>query len=92
MQADQNSHRVYVTLKSADIALFRFLLESYSHLALFTMVSRGGGQRPAVLKLRHAPDAGADLEHALHAMAETVSFDIVPAPLLRTTGSAEKTP
>lgn len=92
MRTDQNSRRMYVAIDPSNIAMFRFLLEGYGHLALFTMVSRGVAGRPAVLKLRHAPDFGHALEQALQDMSAILSFTILPAPLQPLPALAEKTP
>lgn len=71
------SHHLYVALAPADIALFRFLLEAYDNLAIFTVVDR----KRTVLKLRHAPGALQELRSALADIASIISFTILPSPL-----------
>lgn len=50
-------------LETGDVAMFRFLLEAYDNLAMFTVLER----RPALLKVFFPPE---NKKHVLKALAE----------------------
>jgi hypothetical protein len=67
-----------VELAPADVAMFRFLLEGYGHLAMFTTVDR----RRTVLLVRFAPGAEEAVGRALKAIGEEISLRIVAPTII----------
>lgn len=70
------SARVYVRVGRKDVALFRFLLEAWDNLALFTVVDRAGG----ILMLRFSPHQERELRTFLEAVQEEISVEVVSWP------------
>ncbi|WP_035104184.1 DUF4911 domain-containing protein [Desulfohalovibrio reitneri] len=66
----------YLELAPSSIALFRFLLEPWGHLAQFTVLD----SRRAVIKVLCAPGQEKRLDRALACVAEEVDFREIPAP------------
>jgi len=65
-----------VRLATADVAMFRFLLESYENLAGFSVLER----RPALLKVFFSADMEAEVRAALAAIAATVPLEVMAWP------------
>ena len=72
----RHSACLLVRLATADVAMFRFLLESYENLAGFSVLER----RPALLKVFFSPDMGREVRAALAAIAETVPLEVAAWP------------
>lgn len=69
--------RMLVRIAPADVAMFRFLLESHENLAQFTVLEPG----TALLKVFFAPDQRALAMQALSEMAEAIEFELLPWPV-----------
>lgn len=72
----QRSRRLYLRLDKDQIAMFRFLLESHAHLALFTVVNPAQN----LLMLRFSPDAEAEVERFLRDVSRLRGLEIVFRP------------
>lgn len=66
------SCRLYIRLARKDIAVFKFLLESRDNLAYLSIIDK----HAAVLQIRYAPDARAELSDFLRQAAGEVEFGI----------------
>lgn len=79
LPAPVTAARLLVRLPSAQVGLFRFLLEAYDHLAVFTVLDR----REALLKLIYSPHEDDRVRQALTHMSEMLDLDIHPWPQTR---------
>lgn len=70
------SRSLLARIAPADIALFRFLLESYDHLAYFTVLEKD----TAILRIVYSPHCEKSVRRALDDMAQTVSFTLAEWP------------
>lgn len=77
MQRASPVDKMLVRIAPADIAMFRFLLESHENLAQFTVLER----KTALLKVFFSPDQESEALRTLAEMAEVVEFELLPWPL-----------
>ncbi len=77
LPAPEASRFLLVRLAPSSVAMFRFLLEGYGHLALFTVLDR----QAALLKLVFSPHQEGAVREALAAIAETVDIGVEAWPL-----------
>ncbi|SKA94424.1 protein of unknown function [Paucidesulfovibrio gracilis DSM 16080] len=70
--APAHSARLYVRVRREHIGLFRFLLEAWDNLALFTVVDRLRG----VLLLRFSPHQESEVRGFLAAAAEEMPLSV----------------
>lgn len=75
--APAHAARLLVRVPSAQVGLFRFLLEAHDHLASFTVLDR----REALLKLLFSPHEERRVRSALADMAEVVDVVVMPWPV-----------
>lgn len=68
--------KALVRIAPANVAMFRFLLESHENLAQFTVLEPGG----ALLKVFFSPDQEREAMRALSEMAQAVEFELLPWP------------
>ncbi|MEZ7195877.1 DUF4911 domain-containing protein [Pseudodesulfovibrio sp. 9FUS] len=73
----QWSERTYVRIAPSDIGLFRFLLEGYDNLGVFTVVNKFKG----ILLLRYSPHLKREVRTFLKAAATEMDVAILPTPL-----------
>jgi hypothetical protein len=66
-----------VRIDPSDIGLFRFLLEGYDNLGVFTVVNKFKG----ILMLRYSPHLRREVRVFLKAAAGEMRLDVLPAPL-----------
>lgn len=71
-----HSGRLLVCIASQQVGLFRFLLEAYDNLALFTVIDK----HVATLKLLFSPHQEKEVHVALDAMRQTVPFTVEKWP------------
>jgi len=71
------SDRVYVRVDPSDIGLFRFILEGYDNLGVFTVVNKFKG----ILLLRFSPHLKREVKTFLKAAGTEMKVEILPAPL-----------
>lgn len=76
LPAPAMSSRLLLRMGSKDVGMFRFLLEAYDNLALFTVLER----RPALLKLSYSPHQEEQVKQALEDILRTVPLEILPWP------------
>ena len=76
--AATRSEHVLVQAAPDQIHMFRFLLEGYDNLALFTVLNRKTG----VLKVVFSPHQRAEARAALEAVAEVIPVRIAPWPVV----------
>ncbi|MGE4291076.1 MAG: DUF4911 domain-containing protein [Desulfovibrio sp.] len=67
------SSRAYVRVARQDVALFRFLLEAWDNLALFTVVDRAGG----ILMLRFSAHQEREVRLFLEAVRSEIMVETV---------------
>lgn len=79
----QQSGRIYLRIAPADIAFFKFILESYDNLAYLSVVDK----HSAVLQLVHTSGTERETREFLETMRREVSFTEITLPP-RTTGEA----
>ena len=72
----RHSGRLLVRLAPGDVALFRFLLEAYDNLALFTVLER----RTALLKVVFSPHAEDAVRAALAEIGENIRLTVEDWP------------
>jgi len=70
----QNSARTYVRINTADIGMFRFLLEGYDNLGIFTVVNKFKG----ILLLRYSPHLKREVKVFLKAAATEMKLEVLP--------------
>ncbi|WP_319582322.1 DUF4911 domain-containing protein [uncultured Pseudodesulfovibrio sp.] len=75
--APQWSERTYLRIDPSDIGLFRFLLEGYDNLGVFTVVNKFKG----ILLLRYSPHLAREVRAFLKAAATEIELEVLPAPL-----------
>ena len=75
--APQWSERTYIRIDPSDIGLFRFLLEGYDNLGVFTVVNKFKG----ILLLRYSPHLGREMRDFLKAAATEMTVEVLPLPL-----------
>ena len=74
--APESSARIYVRVSSADIALFRFLLEAHDNLGVFTVVNKFEG----VLMVRFSPQQRREVEGFLRQAGTEMAIEVLPGP------------
>ena len=74
--APGRSGRLLIRVAPADVALFRFLLEAYENLALFTVLER----RTALLKVMFSPRQEKTVRAALAEIGESVPLTVEEWP------------
>lgn len=74
----QHSEVLYLRLARGDVALFRFLLEAWEGVALFTSLGTDNGNRETLL-LRFAPDMRSEVLRFLDAAQTEFPLDLLPA-------------
>ena len=67
------SERLYVRIPPASIGLFRFLLEGYDNLGIFTVTDKFKG----VLQLRYSPHQRREMRVFLEAAATEMELEIL---------------
>ena len=72
----RHSGRLLVRLAPGDVALFRFLLEAYENLALFTVLER----KTALLKVVFSPHAEGAVRAALTEIAASLPLSVEDWP------------
>ena len=72
-----HSSFLLLRMEPKNVAMFRFLLEAYGHLAYFTVLER----RPVLMKLGFSPDMERQVHRALDEIAESVPFTVEPWPV-----------
>lgn len=77
LPAPEGSRLLLVRLAPSSVAMFRFLLEGYGHLALFTVLDR----QAALLKLVFSPHQEGAVREALADIAKSVDIRVEPWPL-----------
>ncbi|WP_319541092.1 DUF4911 domain-containing protein [uncultured Pseudodesulfovibrio sp.] len=70
----QTSARTYIRVNTADIGMFRFLLEGYDNLGIFTVVNKFKG----ILMLRYSPHLKREAKAFLKAAATEMELEILP--------------
>ncbi len=73
LEAANQSEYLYVKVKSQDMAMFRFLLEAYDNLAMFTTLE----PKTTLVKILYSPHEKDRLERALLATQELVPIEIL---------------
>jgi hypothetical protein len=76
--AQQRSDVLYLRLARADVAMFRFLLEAWDNLALFTSLGADPGARETLL-LRFAPGLRQQVLGFLDAARTEFPLELLPA-------------
>lgn len=74
----QQSAALYLRLARGDVAMFRFLLEAWEGLALFTSLGTDGSNRETLL-LRFAPGMRAEVLRFLDTARNEFPLDLLPA-------------
>jgi len=74
--APARSSKLLVRVEPSRIAMFRFLLEGYDNLALFSVLDR----RRGVLELFFSPHQADAVRKALAAIAEELPMEVLPWP------------
>jgi len=74
----QNSEALYVRLARSDVALFRFLLEAWEGVALFTSLGTDAAGRETLL-LRFAPGMRAEVLEFVEAARTEFPLELLPA-------------
>jgi len=64
---------MYIRITPAKIGLFRFLLEGYDNLGIFTVTNKYKG----ILQLRFSPHQKREIQKFLKAAATEMNIDIV---------------
>lgn len=72
--APHASRRIYLRMRPADMAFFKFILESYDNLAYLSVVDR----HAAILQLVHSPGSGREVREFLDSMRGIASFSEIP--------------
>ncbi len=67
------SERMYIRIEPAKIGVFRFLLEAYDNLGIFTVTNKFKG----ILQLRYSPHQKRDIKQFLKSVREEVDIEIV---------------
>ncbi|NDV18789.1 DUF4911 domain-containing protein [Pseudodesulfovibrio sp. JC047] len=75
----KTSARTYIRIDTADIGVFRFLLEGYDNLGIFTVVNKFKG----ILVLRYSPHLKREVQVFLKAVATEMKMEVIPTPLGR---------
>jgi len=76
--AQLRSEALYLRLARADVAMFRFLLEAWDNLALFTSLGADPAGREALL-LRFAPGMRAEVLRFVEAARTEFPLELLPA-------------
>lgn len=72
------SRSLYLRLHRADVAMFRFLLEAWDNLALFSSLGADASGRETLL-LRFAPGAEGEVRRFLEAAGTEFSLELLTA-------------
>jgi hypothetical protein len=75
--APKRSDALYLRLARSDVALFRFLLEAWEGVALFTSLGTDAGSRET-LQLRFAPDMRPEVLRFLDAARSEFPLEVLP--------------
>lgn len=75
-----------IRMEAKDVAMFRFLLESYENLALFTTLEK----RPALLKLIFADGSGGEVIAALKDIGRSLPLAWEDWPIAERNGGANE--
>lgn len=78
IQLVMESGKLLIKIRSRDIAMFRFLLESYDNEALFSVLEKN----PPLLKLMFAPGNIANIRRILAEIAQTIPLQVEEWPLV----------
>ena len=73
----QHSEALYLRLARSDVALFRFLLEAWEGVALFTSLGTDNGNRETLL-LRFAPNMRSEVLRFLAAARTEFPLELLP--------------
>lgn len=73
----EQSGRIYVRIAPANIGLFRFLLEGYDNLGIFTVTDKFQG----ILLMRFSPHQEREMRQFLKSAATEFPVEILPSPL-----------
>jgi hypothetical protein len=90
--ARHRSEALYLRLARADVAMFRFLLEAWDNLALFTSLGADASGRETLL-LRFTPGMRVEVLRFIEAARTEFSLELLPAaPRAKASGKAETHP
>ncbi len=70
----QYSSCVYIEISPSEVGMFRFLLEAYDNLALFTVLDK----YKAILKVFYSPHEEKEVHARLKDMQSIVNFSFIP--------------
>jgi len=70
------SARTYVQIDPSKTGMFRFLLEGYDNLGIFTVANKFKG----ILQLRYSPHLKREIETFLKAVATEMDIKVLPVP------------
>lgn len=70
------SDRIYVRVAPAKIGMFRFLLEAYENLGIFTVTNKFKG----ILLLRYSPHQKREIQAFIKAARTEMDIQILPLP------------
>ena len=70
------SRYMFVQMDRVNVAMFRFLLESYENLAIFTVLEK----RPALLKIMYSPNSDSEIKSVLAEIALSIPLKIITPP------------
>jgi hypothetical protein len=76
--APTQSEALYLRLARSDVALFRFLLEAWEGVALFTSLGTDGSNRETLL-LRFAPGMRSEVLRFIDAAQTEMALELLPA-------------
>lgn len=75
--APERSERLYIRIAPSNIGLFRFLLEAYDNLGIFTVTDKFTG----ILLLRFSPHQKREMKQFLKTVESEFPVEVIPAPL-----------
>ena len=78
LEAATKSSIVYLRVGSKDMAMFRFLLEAYDGLAMFTVIE----PKTTLVKVIYSPHEEARLKLALESIQELIPIETMENPFL----------
>lgn len=74
--APQWSEHMYVRIDPSKIGLFRFLLEGYDNLGIFTVANKFKG----ILQLRYSPHLQREMKAFVKTVATEMDIEVLPTP------------
>ncbi|MBC16044.1 MAG: DUF4911 domain-containing protein [Desulfovibrio sp.] len=74
--APERSERMYIRIEPSRIALFRFLLEGYDNLGIFTVTNKFKG----ILQLRYSPHQRREMQRFIEAVRTEMEVEEVAIP------------